>query len=54
LGFVCANAGIDHSNVAGLGNTHEEYVLLLPENPDASADAIGELWSAPLDFLWVQ
>ena len=40
LGFVCANAGIDHSNVAGLGNTHEEYVLLLPENPDASADAI--------------
>ncbi|MEN6392555.1 MAG: coenzyme F420-0:L-glutamate ligase [Anaerolineaceae bacterium] len=40
LGFVCANAGIDHSNVAGVGDTHEEYVLLLPENPDASADAI--------------
>ncbi|MBI5954270.1 MAG: coenzyme F420-0:L-glutamate ligase [Chloroflexi bacterium] len=37
LGFVCANAGIDHSNVAGLGNEKEEYVLLLPENPDESA-----------------
>ncbi|GAB4499136.1 MAG: coenzyme F420-0:L-glutamate ligase [Anaerolineales bacterium] len=68
LGFVCANAGIDHSNVslipprpvgapfggdkgqgmratprpvewgeAGEGN---EWYLLLPENPDASADAI--------------
>ncbi len=33
LGFVCANAGIDHSNVTG----QEETVLLLPENPDASA-----------------
>lgn len=36
LGFVCANAGIDHSNVAG----DEEEVLLLPEDPDASAGAI--------------
>lgn len=33
LGFVCANAGIDHSNV----NPDENLVLLLPENPDASA-----------------
>jgi coenzyme F420-0:L-glutamate ligase / coenzyme F420-1:gamma-L-glutamate ligase len=40
LGFVCANAGIDHSNVAGLGNDKEEYVLLLPENPDESARRI--------------
>jgi coenzyme F420-0:L-glutamate ligase/coenzyme F420-1:gamma-L-glutamate ligase len=40
LGFVCANAGIDHSNVAGDANAQEEYVLLLPENPDESA---GEL-----------
>lgn len=31
-GFVCANAGVDHSNVAG-----EDWVLLLPEDPDASA-----------------
>jgi len=42
LGFVCANAGIDHSNVAGLGNEKEELVLLLPENPDASARRIKE------------
>lgn len=40
LGFVCANAGIDHSNVAGIGNSTEEWVLLLPENPDASARLI--------------
>lgn len=40
LGFVCANAGIDHSNVqSGKGNP-EDWVLLLPENPDASADDI--------------
>jgi coenzyme F420-0:L-glutamate ligase/coenzyme F420-1:gamma-L-glutamate ligase len=37
LGFICANAGIDHSNVAGEGGINEEYVLLLPENPDRSA-----------------
>ena len=36
LGFICANAGIDHSNVAGDGDTTEEWVLLLPENPDQS------------------
>ncbi len=37
LGFVCANAGIDHSNVMGAGNPSEEYVLLLPDDPDESA-----------------
>lgn len=49
LGFVCANAGIDHSNVAppllegeGLGVRSEEYVLLLPKNPDESARKIRE------------
>lgn len=36
LGFVCANAGIDQSNVHG----DEEWALLLPENPDQSAAAI--------------
>lgn len=36
-GFVCANAGIDHSNVAGEGDQAEEWVLLLPEDPEASA-----------------
>ena len=37
LGFVCANAGIDHSNVAGPGDAQQEWVLLLPTNPDGSA-----------------
>ncbi len=40
LGFVCANAGIDHSNVAGEGRDGEEYVLLLPLDPDESARQI--------------
>jgi coenzyme F420-0:L-glutamate ligase/coenzyme F420-1:gamma-L-glutamate ligase len=40
LGFVCANAGIDHSNVAGTGNAAEEWVLLLPVEPDYSAEII--------------
>lgn len=31
-GFVCANAGIDHSNVPG-----EDSVTLLPRDPDGSA-----------------
>jgi coenzyme F420-0:L-glutamate ligase/coenzyme F420-1:gamma-L-glutamate ligase len=33
-GFVCANAGIDHSNV------DPEYVTVLPDDPDASAARI--------------
>ncbi|MDI6768387.1 MAG: coenzyme F420-0:L-glutamate ligase [Anaerolineales bacterium] len=54
LGFVCANAGIDHSNVAAPETSEvfakhprrgqdfgslpaEDWVLLLPENPDRSA-----------------
>src|SRR6202008_4394440 len=40
LGFVMANAGIDHSNVAAEGGT--ERVLLLPENPDGSARVLRE------------
>jgi coenzyme F420-0:L-glutamate ligase/coenzyme F420-1:gamma-L-glutamate ligase len=40
LGFVSANAGIDHSNVQGLWGNVEDWVLLLPQNPDASADRI--------------
>jgi len=36
LGFICANAGVDHSNV-GLG---PDVVSLLPRDPDASARAI--------------
>lgn len=37
LGFVCANAGIDHSNVRGESGAPEDWVLLLPEDPDRSA-----------------
>ncbi len=65
LGFVCANAGIDHSNVnsplsradiipegwrsrsdsggeveAGAREKSEDWVLLLPQNPDRSAKNI--------------
>ena len=40
LGFVCANAGIDHSNVHGEEGNPEDWVLLLPENPDRSAQQI--------------
>ncbi|MBN1231269.1 MAG: coenzyme F420-0:L-glutamate ligase [Anaerolineales bacterium] len=35
LGFVCANAGIDRSNIE-----EEDAALLLPEDPSASAAAI--------------
>jgi coenzyme F420-0:L-glutamate ligase/coenzyme F420-1:gamma-L-glutamate ligase len=38
LGFVMANAGIDHSNVEGLEGG--ERVLLLPEDPDSSCRAL--------------
>jgi coenzyme F420-0:L-glutamate ligase / coenzyme F420-1:gamma-L-glutamate ligase len=38
LGFIMANAGVDQSNVAPAdGSAH---VLLLPENPDASAETL--------------
>jgi coenzyme F420-0:L-glutamate ligase / coenzyme F420-1:gamma-L-glutamate ligase len=37
LGFICANAGIDHSNVHGYWGKSEDWYLLLPEDPDKSA-----------------
>jgi coenzyme F420-0:L-glutamate ligase / coenzyme F420-1:gamma-L-glutamate ligase len=37
LGLIMANAGIDHSNVAG---DESEQVLLLPRDPDASCSAL--------------
>jgi coenzyme F420-0:L-glutamate ligase/coenzyme F420-1:gamma-L-glutamate ligase len=56
LGFVCANAGIDHSNVSpstekvfhtsslatesNASNNSDDWVLLLPEHPDGSAERI--------------
>lgn len=43
LGFICASAGIDHSNVPSGGEGQaEDWGLLLPENPDASAQALRE------------
>ncbi len=42
LGFVSANAGIDHSNT----RPGEQWRLLLPENPDASARLLRERLSA--------
>ena len=49
LGFVCANAGIDHSNVSplpelgeGSGVRAEDQILLLPLDPEASSRAIRE------------
>lgn len=43
LGFICANAGIDHSNVAGPGDSNEEWVLLLPAQPDHSAETLRDV-----------
>jgi coenzyme F420-0:L-glutamate ligase/coenzyme F420-1:gamma-L-glutamate ligase len=48
LGFVCASAGIDQSNVSspvskldeGPGANADDWVLLLPEDPDRSAAEI--------------
>jgi len=40
LGFICANAGIDHSNVSGLSSETDEWVLLLPRDPDGSAQKL--------------
>ena len=46
LGFICANAGIDHSNVQppedAENQNPEDWVLLLPEDPDASAASLRE------------
>ena len=45
LGFISANAGVDHSNV-GLG---PDVVSLLPGDPDASARAIRDALRAAFD-----
>lgn len=36
-GFVCANAGVDHSNVPG-----EDMVTVLPRDPDGSAEELAK------------
>jgi coenzyme F420-0:L-glutamate ligase/coenzyme F420-1:gamma-L-glutamate ligase len=40
LGFISASAGIDHSNVHGEDGDPEDWVLLLPVDPDRSAAEI--------------
>jgi len=58
LGFICANAGIDQSNVNSpppkekdveLGIRIEDRVLLLPKNPDRSASQIRKKIQAVTD-----
>lgn len=40
-GFICANAGIDHSNVSvDEGDDPDDWILLLPEDSDKSAATI--------------
>lgn len=46
LGFVCANAGVDRSNVAPHGSGLDEYVLLLPADPDGTCQRLRELFRA--------
>lgn len=43
LGFICANAGIDHSNVKGTWGKEEDWVLLLPEDPERSAENLRKI-----------
>ena len=54
LGFVCANAGIDRSNVKQEEGSEDESVLLLPEDPDRSAReirlALEKTWERVLEF----
>jgi coenzyme F420-0:L-glutamate ligase/coenzyme F420-1:gamma-L-glutamate ligase len=40
LGFICANAGIDHSNVDTELPDQQDLVLLLPSDPDKSSSRI--------------
>jgi coenzyme F420-0:L-glutamate ligase / coenzyme F420-1:gamma-L-glutamate ligase len=42
LGFISANAGIDHSNVHGEWGEDTDWMLLLPEDPDRSANLLRE------------
>ena len=54
LGFICANAGVDHSNTS----TDPDIVLLLPKDPDASARALrdglaGLPWKSLNAVVWL-
>lgn len=49
LGFVCANAGVDRSNVGPHAEGHEEYLLCLPSDPDATCRRLRERFRAETD-----
>jgi len=46
LGFVCANAGVDRSNVGPHGEGHDEYLLCLPHDPDGACQQLRERFRA--------
>lgn len=53
LGYVMANAGVDRSNVPG--SAEQDMVLLLPQDPDASAAQLGrrfvQMWDVPVAVI---
>jgi coenzyme F420-0:L-glutamate ligase/coenzyme F420-1:gamma-L-glutamate ligase len=55
LGFVCANAGVDRSNVGPHGAGHEEVLLCLPLDPDRTCyklrKRLGEATGAEVGVL---
>jgi coenzyme F420-0:L-glutamate ligase/coenzyme F420-1:gamma-L-glutamate ligase len=50
LGFVCANAGVDRSNVGPHGEGREEYLLCLPSDPDGTCQRLRERFHAETDM----
>ena len=55
LGYVCANAGVDRSNVAPHANAEDDFLLMLPADPDRSCaelrDALGERTGARVGVI---
>ena len=49
LGFICANAGIDQSNIGCDFIKDDQWYLMLPENPDRSAAIIREILEKKFD-----
>ncbi len=46
LGFVCANAGVDRSNVGPHGHAQEEVLLCLPLDPDGTCRKLRDAFRA--------
>ena len=53
LGFVCANAGIDFSNARPADANAENWMLLLPTAPDASAESLRKVLAQDCDGIGV-